>query len=80
MSEMKVAQRRGRYGTVEPVGREDFVREVTEGSKVPLDGDDVRDKDEEEREGNGRLRGTGVVVFLYSDSSAPHLARARLGR
>lgn len=80
MEEMKKEEKRGRFGTVEPLGREDFVREVTEGSKVSPNGGVVgkQDEDEVEEDGEeddgvgqgsrGRLRGTGVVVFLYKDS------------
>lgn len=80
MEEMRTEEKRGRYGSVMPLGREDFVREVTEGSKVPREGeevDDVKDtfaddSDEDAAEGgrrqHRRLRGTGVIVFLYKDS------------
>lgn len=73
---MKKEEKRGKYGSMEALSREDFVRQVTEGSKVPLDGaEDQQDKheDEDDEEGKvsgkkGGLRGTGVVVFLYKDS------------
>ncbi len=69
---MRVNEKRGRFGTMEPLGREDFVREVTEGSRVSLDdAPDQNEEEEDEAEGgkpSGRLRGTGVVVFLYKDS------------
>lgn len=81
MEEMRKEEKRGRFGTVMPLGREDFVREVTEGSMMNADGvipeeitsEMLDDDDDEERgEGSGRqsrgLRGTGVVVFLYKDS------------
>lgn len=82
---MRDTEKKGQYGSMEPLGREDFVREVTEGSRKVLSGDEVEkeDKDGEEEEagldeegeeggigrrGRRRLRGTGVVVFLYKDS------------
>ncbi|RXK37398.1 GTPase inhibitor [Tremella mesenterica] len=78
MAEMRKEEKSGRFGSLMPLGREDFVKEVTEGSKQsPLsqqeEEDDDDDDDEEEDEGGlvdrkGRLRGTGVVVFLYKDS------------
>ena len=74
MAEMKKEERKGRYGSVEPLSREDFVREVTEGSKQRLDGEGAESEDEgvgsDEEEDNRprRLKGTGVVVFLYKDS------------
>ncbi|WWC60745.1 uncharacterized protein I303_103321 [Kwoniella dejecticola CBS 10117] len=79
MDEMKKEEKKGRFGTMEPLSREDFVKEVTEGSKIsfdedgtPRDLDDLDDDDEEEgdggKRGSGGLRGTGVVVFLYKDS------------
>lgn len=52
---MKDEQRRARFGSVKPIGREDWNREVTEGSKADEEG---------EEEGSG----TGVVVFLYKDA------------
>lgn len=71
---MKQEEKKGRFGSMEPLSREDFVREVTEGSKVGADGtveeeDDEEDEDEDEgRKARRGLRGTGVVVFLYKDS------------
>jgi hypothetical protein len=82
VAEMKREEKRGRFGGMEPLGRDDFVREVTEGSKVevdedggvvrPEDRDDWDEDDEEDGEGKiskqRGLRGTGVVVFLFKDS------------
>ena len=73
---MRTEERRGRFGSVMPLGREDFVREVTEGSRSRPDGEaevNVEDGDEEEQNGGrdgtgGGLKGTGVVVFLFKDS------------
>lgn len=84
MAEMRKEEKRGRFGSVLPLGREDFVREVTEGSREEVGEEgkvEVQDEEDEEdvdgdREGEGvegrrsgsrRLRGTGVVVFLYKD-------------
>ena len=47
------AQRR-RFGSVIPIGRDDYTREVTEASKQDELGDE-------------EARGTGVVCFLYKD-------------
>lgn len=47
------AQRR-RFGSVIPIGRDDYTREVTEASKQ----DELGDKE---------ALGTGVVCFLYKD-------------
>ena len=74
IAEMRAQEKKGRFGTVMPLGREDFVREVTEGSKEGGDGSEEEEEEEEEEEdesagaGPSRLRGTGVVVFLYNDS------------
>lgn len=80
---MRREEKRGRFGELMPLGREDFVKEVTEGSRLGADGEvdvneDEEDGDEEEegvgatgqggRRQDGRLRGTGVVVFLFKDS------------
>ncbi|KAL7423372.1 Proteolipid protein 2 [Cryptotrichosporon argae] len=76
MAEMRAEERRGRFGSMDPLAREDFVRLVTEGSKEGPDGV-VRNEDEEEENSEEetsdrvrarRLKGTGVVVFLYKDS------------
>jgi len=68
---MKQEEKKGRFGSMEPLSREDFVREVTEGSKVGPDGtieEEEDDEDEDEAPVRRGLRGTGVVVFLYKDS------------
>ncbi|WWD16280.1 hypothetical protein CI109_100706 [Kwoniella shandongensis] len=73
LGEMKKEEKRGRFGSLEPLGREDFVKEVTEGSRISPDGqvetqggDD--EEDEEDVQDKGRLKGTGVVVYLFKDS------------
>ncbi|TYJ51941.1 hypothetical protein B9479_007455 [Cryptococcus floricola] len=68
LDEMRKEEKRGRFGTMEPLGREDFVREVTEGSKVDPDAPAEEEKEEEEDKPSSRLKGTGVVVFLFKDS------------
>ena len=72
MNEMKKEEKKGRYGSMEPLSREDFVKEVTEGSRIcPSTG--LPEKEEEigsddEDDTSTGLKGTGVVVFLYKDS------------
>lgn len=78
LQEMRKEEKRGRFGSMEPLAREDFVREVTEGSKEALPGDEPEEDeiDEDEDQGAGaasasksrKLKGTGVVVFLFKDS------------
>lgn len=78
LAQMRTEEKKGRFGSMEPLGREDFVREVTEGSKMKQDGsgpeeDEVVDSDEEEQDRPDmlqarRLKGTGVVVYLFKDS------------
>ncbi|KAK6903310.1 hypothetical protein I203_108575 [Kwoniella mangroviensis CBS 8507] len=71
MMEMKKQEKKGRFGSLEPLAREDFVKEVTEGSKISPDGiqeEEEDDEDEEAGKQRGGLKGTGVVVFLYKDS------------
>ena len=53
MEERLEAQRK-RFGTVIPIGRDDYTREVTESS--------IQDEP-----GDAEARGTGVVCFLYKD-------------
>jgi hypothetical protein len=67
LEEMRKEEKRGR------LGREDFVRQVTEGSKEVQPGEEVDPQDQGDEEEGGqkarrRLQGTGVVVFLYKDS------------
>lgn len=52
-----------RFGEVYPIGRDDYTREVTEGSKAA-------ESDEEEKEEGDGWHGTGVVCFLYQPSEA----------
>jgi hypothetical protein len=54
LKEMKKEQVLARFGSVQPIGRDGYSREVTDASKV----------DEDDVEG----RGTGVVCFLYKDA------------
>lgn len=53
MVERLEAQRK-RFGTVIPIGRDDYTREVTESSM-------------QDEPGDAEARGTGVVCFLYKD-------------
>ena len=46
--------RLARFGSVLPIGRDDYTREVTEASMVDEEGDE-------------KERGTGVVCFLYRE-------------
>lgn len=76
MAEVRQEEKRGRWGSMEPLSREDFVKEVTEGSRINGDTGlpevDEEEEDEDEDEGDvpvrRGLKGTGVVVFLYKDS------------
>lgn len=68
LHEMKKEEKNGRFGSMEPLAREDFVKEVTEGSKADPDGEQIEDQDDDDEESSPRLKGTGVVVFLFKDS------------
>jgi hypothetical protein len=46
-------EEKSRFGRVYPIGRDDYTREVTEASKIDIEGD--------------QGKGTGVVCFLYKD-------------
>lgn len=50
-----------RFGEVQPIGRDDYTREVTEASKV------AESDEDEKHEGDG-WHGTGVICFLYQES------------
>jgi hypothetical protein len=54
LTQERLEAQRSRFGTVIPIGRDDYTREVTEASKQDEPGDDG-------------ARGTGVVCFLYKD-------------
>lgn len=68
LHEMKKEEKKGRYGSMEPLAREDFVREVTEGSKMDSNEEETEDQGDDDEESSSRLKGTGVVVFLFKDS------------
>lgn len=73
LAQIKSLEKRGRFGSLEPLAREDFVKEVTEGSKMNHDGiieeeEDVGSDEDEQAAQASRFKGTGVVVFLYKDS------------
>ena len=73
LAQIKSLEKKGRFGSMEPLAREDFVKEVTEGSKMNAEGiiepEEEPGSDEEENAARAsRFRGTGVVVFLYKDS------------
>jgi hypothetical protein len=76
IAEMRTEEKRGRFGSMEPLAREDFVRQVTEGSKLNAEGQvDPPDEDEDSEDERKpamvrarKLKGTGVVVFLFKDS------------
>lgn len=59
LKDLKKEERKGRFGSVLPIGRDDYNREVTEASKV-----DDRDEDEDD---DDEIKGTGVVCFLYKE-------------
>ncbi|KZT54595.1 thioredoxin-like protein [Calocera cornea HHB12733] len=52
MAEMRTDAGGARFGTIKPIGRDDYTRDITDASKV-----------DDEGEGSG----TGVVAFLYKD-------------
>ena len=54
LTQERLEAQRSRFGTVIPIGRDDYTREVTEASK-------------EDEPGDNGARGTGVVCFLYKD-------------
>lgn len=76
MKEIRKEEKAGRFGSVIPIGRDDYTREVTEASKIdePMDEaeedeEDLEDEDDPSGEGrrSAKGRGTGVVCFLYKD-------------
>ncbi|KDQ18565.1 hypothetical protein BOTBODRAFT_28955 [Botryobasidium botryosum FD-172 SS1] len=58
IAELSEAAKKARFGDIIPISREDYTREVTEGSKV-------NEEDDEDE------LGTGVVCFLYRDADIP---------
>lgn len=54
IAEQGVRDKRQKFGRVYPIGKGDYTREVTEESKVDLEG---------EKEGSG----TGVICVLFKD-------------
>lgn len=88
LEELMREQKRGRFGRVYPIARQDYTREVTDASKEQADG--AAETEEEEapesredmrgptmvRDETGQERparkGTGVVCFLYKDGCVRH--------
>jgi hypothetical protein len=73
MAELRKDEKKGRFGSMEPLAREDFVKEVTEGSKLNAEGlaeveEEFSDDDEAQQAQASSMKGTGVVVFLFKDS------------
>jgi len=64
MQEVSKLQKTRRFGSVLPIGREEYTREITEASKADID---VGGQDEQD-EGEFKGKGTGVVCFLWKDS------------
>lgn len=57
MEEVKKLDKTRRYGSVLPIGRESYTREINEASEEDIDSDNPELKD----------KGTGVVCFLWKD-------------
>lgn len=56
MREVGTMERNRKFGRVFPIGKTDYTREITEASKVDLEGEGMPGE------------GTGVVCILYKDS------------
>ncbi|KAF8344147.1 uncharacterized protein EI90DRAFT_3028438 [Cantharellus anzutake] len=54
-----------RFGSVIPIGRAEYTREVTDASKEPEPDEDEKDPSEEV------LKGTPVICFLYQEGNEP---------
>lgn len=62
MEEVKKLNRTRRYGSVLPIGRESYTREINEASEEDVDPDNADLKG----------KGTGVVCFLWKDGCVNH--------
>ena len=72
LKEMRTVEKKGRFGSLKPIGRNDWEREVTKGSMEEEEGaadeQDERREERDEEEGEAKQKdGTGVVCFLYKD-------------
>lgn len=65
LAEVAKLQKTRRFGSVLPIGREEYTRDVTDASK-----DDIKTGDDERDEEEFRGKGTGVVCFLWKDRCA----------
>ena len=63
LAEVSKLQKTRRFGSVLPIGREEYTREITEASKEDIQG---TEEDDEEYKG----KGTGVICFLWKDRYA----------
>ena len=66
LQEVQKQQRTRKFGSIIPIGREEYTREVTEASEKDLQSITEEEEDEEDDEVKGK--GTGVVCFLWKDS------------
>jgi hypothetical protein len=64
LKDLKKEERKGRFGSVLPISRDDYNREVTEASKVD-------DRDEDEDEGDDEIKGTGWSVSCTRRGTCP---------
>lgn len=62
-------QKKGKFGRVYPIARQDYTREVTEASKEPAEGQAAQEeKEEQERQ---RTKGTSVSFSAADEDSTP---------
>jgi len=65
----KESMRSRRFGSIIPIGRAEYTREVTEASEVPEPDEDEKDKTED------ALKGTPVICLLYQEGNEPASVR-----
>ncbi|KAL7412932.1 thioredoxin-like protein [Mrakia frigida] len=81
LKEMRQVEKKGRFGSLKPIGRNDWEREVTKGSEEQEEGGlDEQDEEREEKEDGVQKEkvGTGVVCFLYKDGQPASLRLSKI--
>lgn len=69
LEDLMKEHKRGRFGRVYPIARQDYSREVTEASKEDSNNDEGEQEMVSDENGGEKpaRNGTGVVCFLYND-------------
>ena len=69
MQDLIKEQKKGKFGRVYPIARQDYTREVTDASKEPAEGQAAQE--EREEQDRQRIKGTSVSFSAADEDSTP---------